>query len=475
MKIAVGGISHETNTFSPLTTGPDLFRVARGEEVVQGVFWDRWRQQGVELVPTLTAGASPHGMVQLDAYRTLKEELLSRLERSLPVDGVFLSLHGAMEVEAIDDGESDLTREVRARVGPNIPIVASLDLHGNIAPAFVEAADLLTALRTAPHRDGEETRRRAFDHLVRCVRDGVRPQAAMVKLPLVLPGEHAVTEVEPARSLYQMLADVEAVPGIMDASLMIGCAWTDSPHTAVSALVMAESDRLLAHQVAGWLAQTVWEERRAFQPDTEALPPEVAVCRALACPERPVFISDSGDNVTAGGAGDLPLFVELLLAAGASDAVVTGLADAQGVALCASVGVGAWLTLSLGGKLDRQHGQPLEVSGTVRHLDPSDDPTLAVLQVEGVTVVLTSDRRAFPTAASFQRAGLDPARAKVIVVKLGYLFPELRQIAARSIMALSPGYTDLRLERLPYRRLARPIYPLDRNVAWQPPIYSASV
>jgi microcystin degradation protein MlrC len=467
MKIAVGGISHETNTFSPLTTGLELFRVTRGEEIVQGAFWDDLRQQGVELAPTLLAGAAPHGMVQSGAYQTLKGELLDRLEQLLPVEGVYLSLHGAMEVEGIGDGESDLTRAVRDRVGTAVPIVASLDLHGNIAPAFVEAADLLTALRTAPHRDGEETRRRAFAHLLRCVREGVRPQAAMVKLPLVLPGEHAVTEVEPAQSLYRMLADIEAVPGIMDASLMIGCAWTDSPYTAVSALVMAESDRALAHQVSRWLAQTVWEERRAFRSDVESMAPEVAVSRALCSPERPVFISDSGDNVTAGGAGDLPLFIELLLAAGASEAVVAGIADAEAVRRCDTAGVGARITLALGGKLDQEHGKPLEVTGTVRHLDPSESPTLAVLQVEGVAIVLSTDRRAFVTLASFQRAGIDPARQKVIVVKVGYLFPELREIAALAFMALSPGYTDLRLERLPYRRLPRPIYPLDRDVVWE--------
>ena len=141
----------------------------------------------------------------------------------------YLSLHGAMEVEGIGDGESDLVGAIRERVGDAALISVSLDLHGNIAPALVEAADLLTALRTAPHRDGEATRERALSHLVRCLREGIRPQAAMVKLPLMLPGEYAVTEVEPARSLYEMLAAIEAEPGIMDASLMIGCAWTNSP------------------------------------------------------------------------------------------------------------------------------------------------------------------------------------------------------------------------------------------------------
>lgn len=355
MRIAVGGISHETNTFSTLRTDPDDFFIRRGEEIVQGGFWDRYRVEGVEFAPTLSAGASPHGLVRRDAYLQLKTELLERLEASLPVDGVYLSLHGAMEVKEIGDGESDLTVAIRERVGAAVPIVASLDLHGNIAPAFVEAADFLTALRTAPHRDGEETRRRALDHLVRCVRDGIRPVPVMIKVPLILPGEWAVTEVEPARSLYAMLPKIEAVPGIMDATLMIGCAWTDSPYTTVSVLVMAERDHDLTHRQAARLARAVWEQRAAFGPDVETATPEEAVSRALSASESTVFISDSGDNVTAGGAGDIPLFVERLLAAQASDAVVAGIADAAAVSRCAEAGLGTRLTLAIGGKLDSIH------------------------------------------------------------------------------------------------------------------------
>jgi microcystin degradation protein MlrC len=469
MRIAVGGISHETNTFSTLTTGLSEFFVRRGEKITQGPFWDAYRAQGIEFAPTLMAGAGPHGLVQRDAYETLKAELLERLERALPVDGIYLSLHGAMEVEAIGDGESDLVGAIRVRAGASVPIVASLDLHGNIAPAFVEAADLLTALRTAPHRDGEPTRRRALDHLVRCLREGIQPVATMIQVPVLLPGEFAVTEVEPARSLYGMLEEIEAVPGILDASLMIGCAWTDSPYTSVSVLVMAERDRQLAHQQAARLATAIWEQREAFGPDVATASPEEAVGQALSASESTVFISDSGDNVTAGGAGDMPLMAERLLAAGAPDAVVAGIADADAVAACARAGAGARLVLAIGGKLDQVHARPLEVTGTVRHLDPPETPTLAVLQVDGLSLVLTADRRAFTTLDSFQRAGIDPLQRRIVVVKLGYLFPELRDHAPRAIMALSPGFTDLRVEAFPYRRVARPIYPLDRQMEWRVP------
>ena len=203
MRIAVAGIGHETNTFSTLRTELADFTLLRGEEIVHGAFWDPYRSEGIDLVGLLTASAAPHGLVRRETYLSLKEEILERLEQALPVDGIYLSLHGAMEVEGIGDGETDLVGALRDRVGAEVPISASLDLHANLAPAVVDATDVLTALRTAPHRDGEPTRRRALSHLIRVIREGLRPASALVKLPLLLPGEWAITEVEPAQTLYR--------------------------------------------------------------------------------------------------------------------------------------------------------------------------------------------------------------------------------------------------------------------------------
>ncbi|MBM3242283.1 M81 family metallopeptidase [Candidatus Poribacteria bacterium] len=483
MRIAVGGISHETNTFSTLKTGLDDFYVRRGEEIIQGEFWSAYHKEGIEFVPTLTAGASPHGLVEKTAYVKLKEELLARLERSLPprrrggrgglpVDGIYLMLHGAMEVEEVGDGESDLVGAIRALVGPDVLISCSLDLHGNIAPALVESVDILTALRTAPHRDGLQTRQRALDLLIRCFKENIRPVSVLIKPPLLLPGEFAVTEVEPAKSLYGMLEEIDTVEGILTSSLLVGCAWTDSPYTSTSVIVTAEKDNQLAQKCAARLAEAVWKQRGEFKTDVETASVDEAISKALSASESTVFISDSGDNITAGGAGDITLFVEKLLRAGASDAVVAGIADADAVARCAKVGEGASLTMEIGGKLDKINGSPLNVTGKVIHLSPhpseGKQPSLAVLRVEGVDIVLTSARQAFTTLESFRRAGIDALKRKIVVVKLGYLFPELRDNAPKTIMALSPGFTDLRMEMLPFQRVRRPIFPLDKDFIWQP-------
>lgn len=468
MRIAVGGIGHETNTFPTLMTGMEDFHIRRGDELVQGEFWDGYRKQGVEWSPAFVASAPPHGLVRRNVYLELKHELLERLGEALPVDGIYLSLHGAMEVEDVGDGESDLVGSIRQLVGPEVLLSASFDLHGNIAPALVEDMNILTALRTAPHRDGGPTRQRAVEHLVRCCREGIHSVAALVKPPLLLPGEFAVTEVEPARSLYQRLEQIESIPGVLDASLFIGCAWTDSPYTSTSVIVVAEQDHELAYHHAAQLAREVWEQREAFRVDVETATIDEAITHALAASESTVFISDSGDNVTAGGAGDIPLIAERLLAMGATDAVVAGIADPQAVERCAQAGQGARIELSIGGRLDSVNGSPLAVTGSVVYLSAEENPELAVVQVDGVQIVLATDRRAFASLRSFEQAGIDALSHKIVVVKLGYLFPELRDNAPRAIMALSPGFTDLQLGRLPFKRIQRPIYPLDKDFVWEP-------
>lgn len=460
MRLAICGIRHETNTFSPLRAGVADFDVVRGEEILADGPWQAF--DNVEWAPTLVARALPHGLVLREAYEAMAAELVERLRHVSPVDGVYLDLHGAMEVEGPGDGERDLVCRVREAVGSEIPIVASLDLHANLAPEVVEKTNVLTALRTAPHVDRRETQVRAIGHLVRCVKEDIRPANAIARLPMLLPGEHAATGVEPARSLYAGLREVEAHPEIMDASIMIGCAWTDSPFTSVAAIVVSEN-RKAAEEHANRLAQEIWRRRDEFEPDVVTLPVEEVVRRAVRETRHPVFISDSGDNVTAGAAGDITLVLKTLLDNGAADAVVAGIADAGAVERCIDAGVGAGLTLTVGGKLDRVNGSPLEVTGRV---DSTNPPRIVVFQVEGVRVVLTADRMPFLESRAFEEANVNPLEHEIVVVKHGYLAPELREIAGTSLMAVSPGCTTLGLETLSYRRIRRPVFPLDEDVVF---------
>ncbi|MCJ7738985.1 MAG: M81 family metallopeptidase, partial [Anaerolineae bacterium] len=202
MRIAYGGFLHETNTFSTLVTQYDDFRVVRDQALFDSPFWQEAVANGHRLFPLFVAHATPGGRVTRDCFQRFLDELLGGLQACLPLDGLLLELHGAMEVEEIGDGETALLKAVRDRVGPKTFISVTLDLHANLSPEVVACSDLLNVYRTAPHRDVQETQERGARLMIECLQDGIRPYSHLIKLPLLLAGEAAVTEVEPARSLF---------------------------------------------------------------------------------------------------------------------------------------------------------------------------------------------------------------------------------------------------------------------------------
>lgn len=483
VRILTAGIRHESNTFCPLPTQEKDFFVFRGDEILDYVDWAQPLQEaGIELIPTLQANASPFGVVARDAYEKFKGEILERVRKALPVNGLYQDLHGALDVEGYPDAQADLVQKLREVVGPDTLLSASFDLHGNLSPELVRHLNIATALRTAPHVDVGETRARAVRLLLEALQKGWKPVTVLLPVPILIPGEKGITAREPLQSLYSRLPSLSSSrEDLLDASILVGMAWCDVPRASMSVLVVArsEADRPAADAAARQLGRRLWEHRHELQFDVPTDTIDGAILTALGAPERPVFITDSGDNVTAGGAGDSTVVLERLLAHRVSEALLAGLVDPEAVRACEAAGVGQRVWLSVGGKLDTVFGRPLDVSGVVRSLFPSgnDDPAgtpageeaeTAVVQVEGVTVVLLGRRRAFTTPEHFHRVGLDPLQYKIVVVKLGYLFQPLREIAPRTIMALTPGFAYQVVEELPYRFLRRPIYPLDPEMTWNP-------
>jgi len=467
MRIAIGGISHESNTFNPTYTELDAFNVIRGNSILSLKVSKFLLKAGVDVIPTIYARALPSGTIKREAYLSLKNELIERLCEAGRVDGVYLILHGAMEVEGIGDGESDLIKAVREVVGDEALISASLDLHGNISPTLLENADILTAYRTAPHRDVEETRIRAANLLLKSLREGLKPRSVMIKPPILLPGELVVTDVEPASTLYGRLDEIDKKPNILSSSMLVGMAWADSPNASASAIIVASDERWEDEAIAEAcrLAEAYWSLRERFHYEVEVGSIEDTIRIAEASEGKPIFISDSGDNVTAGAAGDLPLFVEHLLAMKVKRVVVGGIIDPVAVMRCREAGVGSRIRVEIGGRIDRVNGYPLEVRGRVMNVIEDR----VVFRSDGVDILLTGRRMAWTTLESFRAFKINPEDYKIVVVKLGYLTPEFRMVAAKSIMALSPGFTDQRLDRLNYRMVKRPLYPLDRDFSWEPP------
>jgi microcystin degradation protein MlrC len=473
LRIAIAGIATETSTFCLHRTTLEEFRVVRGEELLHRYDFLRhpeaaehtWTRE-VDWVPLVHAAAMPGGPVLPEVYDTLEAETLERLAAAGPLDGVFLDIHGAMAVQGRQDAEARFVREVRAVVGPDVLLSASMDLHGNVSRELVATLDLITCFRMAPHEDAWETRARAARNLVDRLRAGGRPKKAWVQVPLLLPGERTSTRVEPARSIYATVPQVEARAGVLDAALWVGYVWADEPRNRAAVVVSGDDEETLLSG-ARMLARSYWDARADFGLAAPSAPLAECVRTAITSPHRPFYISDSGDNPTAGGAGDASFALRELLAdeglreSGAS-VIYASIADAAAARAAAAAGVGATVTLSVGGKIDTESAPPAEVTGTVTAVVP-DDPRggiLAVVAHGAISVIITERRRPFHEEADFTGLGLDPRHgADVVVVKIGYLQPELFEMSADWMLALTPGGVDQDLLRLGHQHLGAPVYP----------------
>jgi microcystin degradation protein MlrC len=308
----------------------------------------------------------------------------------------------------------------------------------------------------------------AWDMLLRRLSGDERPGVVWAPVPLLLPGERSSTEDEPARSLYAALPDLDGRPGIWKADLMIGYVWADEPR-ATAAAVVTGTDSAAALAAAEEIAARFWAARDAFRfgPVTGPLPEMLD--RAAACTTAPVILADSGDNPTGGGVGDRADVLAALIAREAKDTLVAGITDAPAVAACFAAGTGATLYLSIGASLD-----PAGVSVTtpVRVLrldDPGPEPERqAVVAIGGITLVLAARRRPYHATADFTRLGLDPARVRLLVVKSGYLSPELAPIANPNLMALTDGAVNQDIANIPNNRRRLRCLPYDPAVPFTP-------
>lgn len=488
MRIAIAGISHEALNFSPIPTRMKDFLVLRGQEILDypGVIDALHAPETaglstlplIEPVPIVVARSlAPSGPVEEKTYLQLRQEILEGLQRAGPLDGICLVLHGAMLVENIWSGETDLVRCIRALVGNDVPIAARLDLHANLTEEFANKVDTWAGFRTAPHRDAQETLERTLTLLAQIVHSGHRGRPAFVRVPLLLQGEKATTPIDPMKSLLAMAEEIEQQPGILNAEVLVGFGWADAPHSGANVAVVAEREEHLPLARTGVrrLAQAMWDQRERFTFDQEvASSIDEAIDRALAAPEPSVFVTDSGDNPTAGAAGDTTAFLSRLLDRQVPDAVFASIPDEVAAGACFEAGVGATVRLSLGAKMDTLHGNPVEVTGTVEHLyrvaEGVQEAAMATVRVNGVWIIITDLRKPFIWLDDFRKAGVEPLQHKIVVVKLGYLMPELRDAAPREILASSPGYADMDLTRLPYKYVTRPIFPLDTDFVWRPVI-----
>ncbi|HEX7714182.1 MAG TPA: M81 family metallopeptidase [Bacillota bacterium] len=477
MRVIVGSLMHETNTFTIGTTSLNDFAPVIGDAIFKDSTWmgrqtaaagiiDKLRSEQIEVVPTLFGSALPSGTIQRQAYKTMKNEILTRTRRAMPVDGVCLALHGSMYVEGCDDPEGDLLSELRKLVGDEIPITCALDMHATITQAMVDSANALTAYQTAPHVDKYETGERAAELLMKSLKHGTRLRMEWVKFPMLLAGEQSETNEQPMKDLLAMARDKEQQTGI-SVSYMLGFPWADSPCNAVSVIAVGECSKDEVIKIsAAELARKFWERRHDFQFTTEAYPLDEALTRALQDRKRPVIIADSGDNPTAGASEDLTLVVDAVVRRKLKEVLVAVIADAKAYETCAKAGVGAMISLKLGRMTSRPDALPFITQVKVMQIQRAKGMNNAVVDIDGVMVIITDTRCDVYDPTHLEELKLNPADYKIVIVKSGYLSPEYQRIAARKMLALTPGDTAEIFSDLDYQKMKRPIFPLDQDTQW---------
>ncbi|KPF46114.1 M81 family metallopeptidase [Rhizobium sp. AAP43] len=471
LRIAVGGIHTECSTSSPVLMQPEDFRVLREGELLGAEYFNFLDAEGVEHLPLLHARATPGGPLARATYEGFKAEFLDRLKAALPVDGLYLAMHGAMNVEGMDDAEGDWIAAARSVVGPEVIVAASYDLHGNVSQRIIDQLDIFAGYRTAPHIDVRETMVRAWSMLVRALTTGERPGVAWAPVPVLLPGERTSTEDEPAKSLYLKLPEHDAVPGIWDANLMVGYVWADEPRGTACAVVTAV-DKAAAETVATAIAQSYWDAREDFRFGPVTGPLDAMLEIAAKTETRPIILADSGDNPTGGGVGDRADVLAALIREQAEDVLIAGITDRPAVDACFAAGEGARLSLKIGGALDPASPSVIADVEVIRLDAPgADADRQVVVWIGGITLVLAAKRRPYHNIADFERLGLDPKTVRLLVVKSGYLSPELAPIANPNLMALTDGVINQDIENQTSQRRHQPTYPFVKDFAYSPVVH----
>ncbi len=475
-RIAIAGLAIESCTFSPALTHEDAFHVKKGDEIFTSYPFlsaGSEHRKRADWFPALRGRALPGGVVTREAYESLVTQTLDLLKKNVPYDGLFFDIHGAMSVAGLDDPEGDFIARVRKVTGKKTIISTSMDLHGNVSWRLARHSDLITCYRMAPHEDALESKERALDNLLSRIESGKgKPRyKAWIPVPILLPGEKTSTRIEPGKSLYAKVAPAANQDGVIDAAIWIGYAWADEPRN--HAVVMATGDnKEKVTAAAEHLANSFWKARSEFVFVAPTASLKESLDKAVASDKHPFIISDSGDNPTAGGAGDVTWTLEKILARpefkkeNGPSLIYASIPGPKFVKKAMEAGAGGKISALAGANVDHRFAPPVRLSGTITSIEHGDKyaETEVVVKVGSVFVIVTKKRKPYHKEIDFTRLGLNPRKTDIVVVKIGYLVPELYNMRAGWLLALTPGGVDQDLERLDYKRIKRPVFPLDKDM-----------
>lgn len=462
MKVLAGCFYHETNTFNPIWTHKEDFVLVEGDAVLDRLYGvAALREQQVDVIPGIYATGLSSGIVTKSTFEFFANKLLDVL-RKTEVDGIWLHLHGSMVVEDVGSGELALIKQIREIVGSQLPISLTLDIHGNIPEELSQMVNIVRAYRTVPHTDQAETERITAKALTTAIamKENVKP--AFVKLPIVICGEKALGNCEPLKSIFAELAAVEEIEGIATASFFLGHAWIDSAHTGASVFVVPRTrqDAETAAQACQRLVDFIMARKHQFDFAAKALAPEQALDYALQIDDKPVFVSDSGDNTTAGAPGYNTVLLKLLMQRdlNGKKAVVASIFDKAAFAELNRHEVGETVSVRVGGGAD-DYSEKVLLTGVLKskgdllgYLNAENDVVGQVCTIEmgALDVVIANRGDSFISVQHFVRAGLQFTDYDVLVLKQGYLFDALTKVARGEVLALTPGASYLNIANLKY-------------------------
>lgn len=476
MNIVAGSIQHESNSFCPKLAAYEDFDISYGDNILDKIALFRYfRQKGISVYPTLYANSVPSGTVGRKCFERLLDDMLGRFPSEDTIDGVWLRLHGAMEVEDIGSGDTAIVAAVRREVGPRVPIAVALDFHANNTDEIAQDANIICGYRTAPHTDMEETQLRTARHLINSIQRRELPRTVIIRVPVIITGDKVITTQEPMHSIIEKTVRLEEEEGILDASVFNGQPWVDAENNGASVAVVAQSEeyynRAMEHACS--LARMLWNARSQYRFQVDARDAGEAISLAMKEDKGPVFITDSGDNTTAGAPGNNAFLLKQMIQAGVRCSLVAGITDPDAIMKCRMLKKGDPVSLSLGGTTDPL-AESVRVDAVFCHRarmlgwDGEDAGNAVVLKVPGIDIMVTEEPCAVVSPQIIESGGVHPSDYHIIAIKMGYLWPELSEIAAKSILALTPGVSCEAVERMTFKRIHRPSWPMDAPFNWDP-------
>ena len=472
-RIAIAGLAIESSTFSPAKTLESDFKARIGEDIFSYYPFlqkDSIYREKAEWIPTIRGHAIPGGIVTREAYESLVNKTLKRLKENLPYDGLFFDIHGAMSVEGIDDPEGDFIKRVREVVGYDTLISTSMDPHGNVSHELAKETDLITAYRMSPHEDAIESKRRAVTNLIERLESGKGKPLfkSRIKVPILLPGEKTSTRIEPGKSLYAKVDPETKKEGVIDAAIWMGYPWADEPRNHGVVVVYGDNKDEVAKS-SEYLAKSFWDVKDEFVFVAPVGTLKESINLALKSKTKPFIISDMGDNPTAGGAGDVTWTLDKLLNTkefkdkNGPSLIYASIPGPNLIKNAKNLTVGDYVEGYVGADVDNRFSPPILLKGIIKSIKKGDvnAKTEIVVQNGSINVIVTQKRKPYHYIKDFTDLNLNPSESDIVVVKIGYLVPELYNINKGWIMALTPGGVDQDLYRLDYKRIQRPMFPID--------------